>query len=230
MFFYSLQNSRLPLISIVQILYCFGMDMQVFQCEKLVPEIDQKSIIEWYDLFRGVCSHSLLHDRFKLGGGVHSEIIEIDESLFGKKRKYHRGTGNQKYWVFGMIERGTKNCHLQLVEKRDRGSLIPIIKQHVEEGSTIYSDEWRAYWSLPEEGYNHDKVNHTKEFVSETGCCTNTIEGLWGLVKGRIKKMKGVQAAKLPALLDEFMFRHRYGLSNGDIFHPFIDALRKYEN
>ena len=28
-----------------------------------------------------------------------------------------------------------------------------------------------------EEGYGHKTVNHSKEFKSKDGCCTNTIEG-----------------------------------------------------
>ena len=36
------------------------------------------------------------------------------------------------------------------------------------------------------------------------------------------KKMKGIQAHKLPAFLDEYMYRYRFGFSNGDIFNVFI--------
>jgi transposase-like protein len=194
----------------MQILYAFGIDLQVYQCMKLMPHLDEKTIIDWFGFFRDACSNALLRNPVRLGSntGVDTNIVEIDESLFGKKRKYNRGTGNQKYWVFGMLERGTRNSVLQLVERRDRQTLLPIIKAHVEEGSTIYSDQWAAYFTLKDEGYTHLTVNHSEEFMSAEGCCTNGIEGLWGLAKLRIKKMKGVLPCRLPIYLDEFMYRY----------------------
>ena len=188
LFFFKSQKSKLKLVDIFSILYCFGIDFQVYQCNKLFPHIDEKTIIDWYYILRDVCSTSLLANPVKLGDGTTSEIIEIDESLFGKKRKYNRGTGNQKYWVFGMVERGTKKAVLQLVEKRDRASLLPIIENYVEKGSSIFSDQWSAYFTLAQEGYNHLTVNHSKEFKSDNGCCTNAIEGLWSLAKLKLKQ------------------------------------------
>ena len=51
---------------------------------------------------------------------------------------------------------------LQIVEQRDWATLLPIIKQHVQLGSKIYSDQWGAYMSLNEEGYVHETVNHSE--------------------------------------------------------------------
>ena len=214
----------------MQILYCFAIDLQIYQCQKLIPSLDEKTVIDWYSFFRDVCSFGLLRDPVQLGDGVQSDIVEIDESLFGKKRKYHRGTGNQKYWVFGMIERDTKKSVLQIVDRRDRETLLPIIKKYVKVGTTIYSDQWGAYFTLENEGYHHKTVNHSVEFVSNDGCCTNTIEGLWGLAKLRIKKMKGILPSRLPLVLDEFMYRHRFGFSNGDIFQRFIKDVADFDS
>ena len=135
-----------------------------------------------------VCTKKLINDPLKLDGNVSGNVIEIDESLFGKKRKYHRGTGNQDTWVFGATEKNTRKAFVVVVEKRDRDTLLPIIKQYIAPGSTIFSDKWAAYCTLNVEGYQHDTVNHSTEFKSETGCCTNTIEGLWGNIKLKIKK------------------------------------------
>ena len=65
---------------------------------------------------------------------MNGSIIEIDESLFGKKRKYNRGRVHNMIWVFGAVERGTRNAVLQIVSKRDRATLLPIIKKY---GSSI---------------------------------------------------------------------------------------------
>ena len=81
-----------------------------------------------------------------------------------------------------------------------------VTKQYVNPGSTIYSDKWAANGTLASEGYTHHTVNHSVEFRSSEGCCTNAIEGLWGLAKLRIKKIKGVLTCRLPVYLDEFMY------------------------
>lgn len=94
----------------------------------------------------------------KLEDDIETDIIEIES--FWKKRKYNRGAGNQKFLVFGMVERGTKKVVLQLVDKRDRASPIPIINKYVEKGSSVYSDQWSAYFTLTDEGYSHLTVNH----------------------------------------------------------------------
>lgn len=206
--------------------YFFAIDFQVYEVLKMIPEISEMSVIEWFGIFRDVCSRNLINTE-ALCGDISGNIIEIDESLFGKKRKYHRGTGRQNTWVFGCVERSTRKAFLQIVDKRDRDTLLPIIQNCISKGSTIYSDQWAAYFTLSDEGYTHDTVNHSKEFKSSSGCCTNTIEGLWGLVKLKIKKMKGVLPHKLPQILDEFMYRYRYGLPNGDVFNQFIQDISK---
>ena len=85
--------------------------------------------------------------------------------------------GRMVFWVFGGIERDTKNCFLASVEDRSADTLIPIIKKHVLPGTTIISDCWKAYSRLKEEGYEHQTAYHSKEFINkETGANTNTTE------------------------------------------------------
>ena len=85
-------------------------------------------------------------------------------------------------WVFRGIERDSKNCFLTTVEDRRRAdTLIPIIKGNVLPGTTIISDCGKSYSRLSEEGYTHQTVNHSKEFVNkETWAHTNTIESIGG--------------------------------------------------
>ena len=67
------------------------------------------------------------------------------------------GGWTRKKWVFGIL--GVKHTGqktkpvLRLVERRTRRELIPLVLHHVRTGSTILTDEWRAYrQSLPEYG------------------------------------------------------------------------------
>ena len=50
----------------------------------------------------------------------------------------------------------------------------------------------------------------------------------WGIVKGKIKKMKGILPHRVPAMLDEFMYRYRYGKENGDIYFKFLTDISKF--
>ncbi len=151
------------------------------------------SITDWYKTIRLVCSVHLIKHPFQLDGNV----IEIDESNFRKKAKNHVGNAYSipNKWVFGGISRTTGKFFLKFVERRDSNTLIPLIKQYISVGSTICSDEWRAYRQISTlEGYNyiHMTVNHSVNFVDPiSGAHTNTIEGCWGCIKSWMKPMKG---------------------------------------
>jgi transposase-like protein len=94
-------------------------------------------------------------------------IVEIDEAKFGK-RKYNRGRLIEGQWCFGGLERGTKKTFFVPVERRDKYTLLECIKKWIKPGTTIYSDCWKAYDCLDDEGYIHHTVNHSVEFVCFT--------------------------------------------------------------
>ncbi|KAK4325118.1 hypothetical protein Pmani_004273 [Petrolisthes manimaculis] len=72
----------------------------------------------------------------KIGGPV--KIGEIDERKFGR-RKYNVGRLVEGQRVFGGICRQTREVFLVPVEKQDRETLLNVIKQRVEPGTTIIS-------------------------------------------------------------------------------------------
>ena len=50
--------------------------------------------------------------------------MEIDESMFGDKRKYNRGRVSEGVWVFGMVERGSGRALTFRVPDRTRETLV----------------------------------------------------------------------------------------------------------
>ena len=86
------------------------------------------------------------HNGGKIGGE-----IEVDEtSIGGKARNMHkdrkaraqaegRNTGG-KTVVLGLLERG-KTVRATVVEDRTKATIQPIVKEHVDTGANIYSDE-----------------------------------------------------------------------------------------
>jgi transposase-like protein len=117
----------------------------------------------------------------KIGGANRS--IEIDESKFGR-RKYHRGHPVKGQWVFGGVERESDKTLLVPVKDRTADTLMAIIRDWIEPGTTVISDCWGAYPDLESQGYTHRTVNHSIHFVDpHTGAQTNTIESTWRHVK-----------------------------------------------
>ena len=103
------------------------------------------------------------HTGKKIGGP--GKLVEIDESKFGK-RKYRIFRSRINVWILGICR---ESGELFIVEcprnKRDKNTLIPIIRQHVAEGTHIITDCWKAYFCLPNFGYTHSAVNHSKNYV-----------------------------------------------------------------
>ena len=98
---------------------------------------------------------------------------------------------------------------MQIVPRRDAATLVPIIQQHVVNG-TVWSDEWAVYnnvATLPNV-VNHDTVNHSVEFVAPSGVHTQNIESYWDRVKIKLKRMRGRHEHQLASYL-EFMYRER---------------------
>ena len=101
------------------------------------------------------------------------------------------------HWVFGGIERGSGECLLVEVEKRDAATLLPLIYQHVRPGSTVLSDEWSSYSQLTAiTGNTHLAVNHSLHFVDPTtGAHTQSVEGMWSCCKRMMWEEKVMNCA-----------------------------------
>ena len=171
-------NLTLEQIILITYFWVYGADQEFVKHEL---GISNQTIVDWYNFSREVCSCILEKDNEKVGGpGI---VVEIDESKFGKC-KYHRGHHVEGQWVFGGIERDSKKCFFRSVEDRTAQTLISIIKENINPGTTIISDCWKAYNSLSEEGFKHLTVNHSVNFVDpESGAHTNRIESTWGALK-----------------------------------------------
>ena len=80
-----------------------------------------------------------------------------------------------------------------------------LVQQFVEPGTTFISDKFPLYFNLNSVSYIHIMVNHSENFVDPfTGAHSNTIEGVWGQIKRKLKAMSGTMKRKLPSNLDQF--------------------------
>ncbi|GFW49782.1 mitotic-spindle organizing protein 2A [Trichonephila clavipes] len=83
--------------------YWFGKSMNAFVVNDL--KVNKNTVLNWYMFCREVCMLACVKESAKLGGV--GEIVEIDESLFGK-RKYGKGRRVNGKWVFGGVQRESK--------------------------------------------------------------------------------------------------------------------------
>lgn len=229
------EKSKLPLHDILQILYCFAGGLRAVDTKWILNDsVSYNAISAWYQIFRKIMTWILENDAvdFKFNGAdLTLGSVEIDESLFGKKAKYGRGTSCQKYLVFGIVERSGTRCILRIVDTNSKERLIPIIRRFVATDCCVYHDGLATYDKLHDYGYTHKRVNHSIEFVTEEGNHTNTIEGLWGLVKQKISYMHGLNSVEsLKSHLDDYTYRTFFGLKKDPtkFWRTFLEHIKLY--
>ena len=109
--------------------------------------------------------------------------------------------------------------------KRDQETLLQLIQKHVAPDSTIFTDAWKGYSNLSENGFEHWCVNHTYQFVTEEGVTTNKIESQWRSLRNRLSR-GGIQKDKLADHLCEFLWRRDVKRRDDDFFNDLIDKIR----
>ena len=222
-------KSHLSLRVIMAVIFFFVRDVPAVTIQAMLPgRISEPALVDWLNFCRDIWSFYMLQHPIQLGGAA--EIVEIDESKWGKKRKYNRGAVRNEGgpWIFGMIERNRSRVLIWSVPDRTRATLQPLITGNVVPGSTIHSDEWPPYANLAALGFVHKTVNHSDTFVAADGTHTNTIEGFWGNAKQYFKRMRGVNRPSLNSHLDEVMYRWNRR-DQGDLLPLFIqDISQRY--
>ncbi len=167
------------------------------------------------------CAWHMMH-RIRLAmqesGGMLCGEVEVDETFIGgkarnmhasKRREKIHGRGPQdKAIAFGMVERGGR-VRATPVETRQKCELQEHIRQAVEAGAAIFSDELKSYEGLDDD-YKHAVINHAIEYVNGN-THTNTIENFWALLKrGLHGTYVSVEPFHLFRYIDEQAFRYNY--------------------
>lgn len=170
--------------------------------------ISRVTTVKWSSRIRDAIAKELNRRPIQKIGG-HGHIVEVDETLFSK-RKNNAGRLLPVQWIVGGICRETKKCFLRIVQDRSADTLLGVIKDNIADGSTIFSDCWKGYRTsdLESSNFQHFTVNHRYNFIDPTTKVhTQTIERMWGSMKWRNKRQRGTARAHLESYLIEFIWR-----------------------
>lgn len=166
--------------------------------------INRNTVNRYYNIYREYILSWQYKEVMRLSGE-----IEVDESYFGARRvRGRRGRGAAgKTPVFGLLKRGGK-VFVTVVASVSKAALMPIIEGKVLEGSTIYSDGWKAYDGLILNGYDHYRVFHSKNEFVRGKSHINGIEAFWSFAKRRLAQFNGIKDDKFILHLAECQFRY----------------------
>ncbi|MDE0342629.1 MAG: IS1595 family transposase [Deltaproteobacteria bacterium] len=141
---------------------------------------------------------------------------EVDETYFGgkrknmplSKRKTLTGRGAvDKTAVVGVKDRDSGEVRAEVVESTDSETLKGFVREHVEPGATLYTDEAAAYKGMPE--FDHEAVNHSVGEYVDGMAHTNGIESFWSMLKRAHKgTFHKISPKRLQRYVSEFAGKH----------------------
>lgn len=173
--------------------------------------------------------HKLRRVMVRLGRDRLTGAVEVDETYVGGPEEgVHGRETEDKAIVVVAAEirgRGTGRIRLKRVEDVSEESLLPFVRDAVEDGSIVQTDGWSGYNGLEKFGYMH-KVTNIKRSGVQAHKLLPRVHRVASLLKRWLlgTHQGGVQNQQLEYYLDEFTFRfnRRTSRSRGLLFYRVI--------
>ena len=177
-------HSNVPLRKWALAIYLCITSLKSVSSMKLSRDIGVKQATAWFML------HRIREAWAEDGDEPLDGPAEVDETYFGgkrenmplAKRKTLTGRGAVgKTAVVGVKDRDSGEVRAEVVERTDSAALKGFVRENVEPGATVYTDDAAAYKGMPE--YDHEAVNHTVSEYVRGKAHTNGIESFWSMLK-----------------------------------------------
>lgn len=218
------ERSHIPLHKWLYAMYLLMTARKGISSLQLAKEIGIRQASAWFLLhrLREACGNDLTMLR---------GIVEVDEAYIGgleqnkhmKDRMYGDQGVPRKTPVIGLRERGGRTKAV-LPQTVSAISLEKAIRENVEPGASIHTDEFQGYQRIGK-SYSHERVNHSKGEYSGKGVTTNGVESVFAVLK---RGMHGVyhhaSQKHLGRYVDEFTFR----LNDGNVRRHTWDRLDSF--
>ena len=221
-----MERSRTPLHKWFYAIYLFSTSRHGVSAKELQRQLGVTYKTAWR-MSHLIRKHMADTDgEWPLGGSGGGDV-EADEIYVGGKRSGgKRGRGAPgKTVVFGMLERGG-DIMMKVVPNVRKRTLQPIIKQNVEKGSAVHTDELKSYNGLSKAGYEHETVNHGAGAYVDGDCHVSGLEGFWARLKLSIRGTHvHVSKKHLQKYVKEFEYRYNRRKRPDAIFGDLVESL-----
>jgi transposase len=161
--------------------------------------------------------------------------VEVDETWIGgkmreteKRRARAEGRHGSPYTkpretVIGMVERKGRVIALQ-IPSRQGYTLTSTVREHVDAGCSLYTDDYFAYNAL-DVRYKRHTINHTLRIYAQGHVHTQTVEGFFALLKNGIRGVyHSVSPKYLQGYVNEYTWRYNRRDSGRSMFHDLIET------
>jgi transposase-like protein len=218
-----LQDSKLPLTKWLIAAFLIAESKKGMSANQLRRILGTTYKTAWYLSHRIREAMVAASDERPIGG-----VVEVDETYVGGKPRYHKRSysNKSKAMVLGAVSRGGQ-IRLRLERGGpNKGTLRQFVAANVDEAAPfVYTDSAAAYGDMSDHNTKHATVNHRAEEWVRGDVHTNSVEGVWSLLKRSIVGSYHHMSVKhLQMYLDEieWRFNNRY---NDYLFRDTLRAL-----
>lgn len=202
------EGSHIPLKKWFIAIFLFSAHKKGISSYQIAEDLGLTQKSAWYMLSR-------IRHIYDCEKETSDSIAYCDETFVGGKNKNrHKDkkvakcqgrSFKDKTPVFGLIQDG--KVYTKVIPDTKQKTLQPLIKELIQAGTTLVTDEWHGYNGLSV-SYNHVYVNHSAKQYSVDGYSTNSVENFWSHLKRGINGIyHQVSPKHLQKYCDEFAFR-----------------------